>query len=78
MTSITPSGIITELSQIIVFEKQTIKKEFQKNEIHSWQKTEDMIKYPSRQRNDNKILTQKMFEKNLKKVLDKQKRDEIK
>ena len=32
-----------------------------------------MIKYPSRQQNDNKILTQKMFEKNLKKVLDKQK-----
>ena len=47
-------------------------KEFQKNEIHSWQKTEDMIKYPSRQQNDNKILTQKCL-KNLKKVLDKQK-----
>ena len=30
LTSITPSGIITELSQIIVFEKQTIKKNFRK------------------------------------------------
>ena len=30
MTSITPSGIITELSQIIVFKKQTIKKNFRK------------------------------------------------
>ena len=30
MTSITPGGIITELSQIIVFEKQTIKKNFRK------------------------------------------------
>ena len=31
-----------------------------------------MIKYPSRQQNDNKILTQKCLKK-LKKVLDKQK-----
>ena len=31
-----------------------------------------MIKYPSRQRNDNKILTQKCLKK-LEKVLDKQK-----
>ncbi len=30
LTSITPSGIITELSQIIVLEKQTIKKNFRK------------------------------------------------
>ena len=72
MTSITTSGIITELSQIIVFEKQTIKKNFRKNEIHCWQKTEDMIKYPSRRQNDNKILTPKCLKK-LKKMLDKQK-----
>ena len=30
LTSITLSGIITELSQIIVFKKQTIKKNFRK------------------------------------------------
>ena len=54
-----------------------IKKEFQKNEIHSWQKTEDMIKYPSRQQNDNKILTQKCLKK-LEKSTWQTKRDEIK
>ena len=50
---------------------------FQKNEIHSWQKTEDMIKYPSRQQNDNKILTQKCLKK-LEKNTWQTKRDEIK
>ena len=49
-------------------------KEFRKNEIHCWQKTEDMIKYPSRRQNDNKILTQKCLKKTWKKYLTNKKR----
>ena len=49
-------------------------KEFQKNEIHCWQKTEDMIKYLSRQRSDNKILTQKCLKKTWRKYLTNKKR----
>ena len=56
------------------FWKTNNKKEFQKNEIRSWQKTEDMIKYPSRQQNDNKILTQKCLKKTWKKYLTNKKR----
>ena len=50
---------------------------FQKKQKSSWQKTEDMIKYPSRQQNDNKILTQKCLKK-LEKSTWQTKRDEIK
>ena len=72
MTSITPSGIITELSQIIVFEKQTIKKNFRKNKkLLTKDRRYDKVSKSSTKRQQN--LNSKMFEKNLKKVLDKQK-----
>ena len=70
MTSITPSGIITELSQIIVFEKQTIKKNFRKMKFIV-DRRYDKVSKSSTKRQQN--LNSKMFEKNLKKVLDKQK-----
>ena len=78
MTGAALGVILIELSEIIVSWKETIWDDFwKKKEIHCWQKTEDMIKYPSRQQNDNKILTQKCLKK-LEKSAWQRKRDVIK
>ena len=72
MTSIKPYGNITELSQIIVFKKQTIKKNFRKrNSLLTKDRRYDKVSKSSTKRQQN--LNSKMFEKKLKKVLDKQK-----
>ena len=71
MTSITPGGIITELSQIIVFEKQTIKKNFRKMKFAVDKRYDKVSKSPTKRQQN---LNSKMFEKNLKKCLTNKKR----
>ena len=77
LTGTGKSAILSELLETNCFQKNDNNILFQKKMKSCWQKTEDMIKYPSRRQSDNKILTQKKFEKNLKSAWQ-TKRDEIK
>ena len=62
LTSITPSGIITELSQIIVFKKQTIKKNFRKmkSQLTKDRRYDKVSESPTKRQQN---LNSKMFEK---------------